>query len=108
MMRDRGIRTTTKSAEAIVGVIGADPPGRARPPSRSAASAATRSTPLYNGNQGRPVEHDRTPDGYVSTSIASRSSKVRRRYCPAKARPAAPINYVTKTPHTGAIVNEGL
>ncbi len=26
-IRDRGIRTTTESAEAIVGVIGADPPG---------------------------------------------------------------------------------
>ena len=103
-MQDQGIRTTTDVAKAAVGVTGGDAPGAPAIFSMRGFSG-DQITTLYNGipigpstMTGRPmdtaslqqVEIIKGPDSLMSGS----------------ARPAAPINYVNKAPHTGPIVNE--
>jgi iron complex outermembrane receptor protein len=103
-MRDRGIRTTTESAEAIVGVIGADPPGAPATFSIRGFSGDQINT-LYNGIRvgpsnmtGRPMDTFNLDRVEVLKGPASLLS--------GEGATGGAINYVTKTPHTGAIVNE--
>jgi iron complex outermembrane receptor protein len=104
MMWDRGIRTTTESAEAFVGVIGADPPGAPATFSIRGFSGDQINT-LYNGIRvgpsnmtGRPMDTFNLDRIEVLKGPASLLS--------GEGATGGAINYVTKTPHTGAIVNE--
>jgi iron complex outermembrane recepter protein len=104
MMRDRGIRTTTESAEAVAGVIGADPPGAPATFSIRGFSGDQINT-LYNGIRvgpsnmtGRPMDTFNLDRVEVLKGPASLLS--------GEGATGGAINYVTKTPHTGAIVNE--
>lgn len=103
-MRDRGIRTTTESAEAFVGVTGADPPGAPATFSIRGFSGDQINT-LYNGiwvgpsaMTGRPMDTFNLDRVEVLKGPASLLS--------GEGATGGAINYVTKTPHTGAIVNE--
>jgi iron complex outermembrane receptor protein len=103
-IRDRGIRTTTESAEAFVGVIGADPPGAPATFSIRGFSGDQINT-LYNGIRvgpsnmtGRPMDTFNLDRVEVLKGPASLLS--------GEGATGGAINYVTKTPHTGAIVNE--
>jgi iron complex outermembrane recepter protein len=103
-MQDRGIRTTTDVAKAAVGVTGGDAPGAPAIFSMRGFSGDQLTT-LYNGipigpstMTGRPmdvaglqqVEIIKGPDSLVAGLGATGGA----------------VNYVTKAPHTGAIVNE--
>jgi iron complex outermembrane receptor protein len=103
-MQDRGIRTTTDVAKAAVGVTGGDAPGAPAIFSMRGFSGDQLST-LYNAipigpstMTGRPmdvanlqqVEIIKGPDSLVAGLGATGGA----------------INYVTKAPHTGAIVND--
>lgn len=103
-MQDQGIRTTTEVAKAAVGVIGGDAPGAPAIFSMRGFSGDQLST-LYNGipigpstMTGRPmdvaglqqVEIIKGPDSLVAGLGATGGA----------------INYVTKAPHTGPIVND--
>jgi iron complex outermembrane receptor protein len=103
-IRDRGIRTTTESAEAIVGVIGADPPGAPATFSMRGFSGDQLNM-LYNGIRvgpsnmtGRPMDTFNLDRVEVLKGPASLLS--------GEGATGGAINYVTKAPHTGAIVNE--
>ncbi|MBR0779157.1 TonB-dependent receptor [Bradyrhizobium diazoefficiens] len=103
-MQDRGIRTTTDVARAAAGVTGGDAPGA---PAIFSMRGFTgdQLTTLYNGipigpstMTGRPmdvaglqqVEIIKGPDSLVAGLGATGGA----------------INYVTKAPHSGAIVND--
>lgn len=103
-MQDRGIRTTTDVAKAAVGVTGGDVPGAPAIFSMRGFSGDQVAT-LYNGiaigpstMTGRPmdvaglqqVEIIKGPDSLVAGLGATGGA----------------VNYVTKAPHTGPIVNE--
>jgi iron complex outermembrane receptor protein len=103
-MQDRGIRTTTDVAKAAVGVTGGDAPGAPAIFSMRGFSGDQLTT-LYNGipigpstMTGRPmdtanlqqVEIIKGPDSLVAGLGATGGA----------------INYVTKAPHTGPVVNE--
>jgi iron complex outermembrane recepter protein len=103
-IRDRGIRTTTESAQAFPGVIGADPPGAPATFSIRGFSGDQINT-LYNGIRvgpsnmtGRPMDTFNLDRVEVLKGPASLLS--------GEGATGGAINYVTKTPHTGAIVNE--
>ncbi len=103
-IRDRGIRTTTESAEAMVGVLGADPPGAPATFSMRGFTGDQLNT-LYNGIRvgpsnmtGRPMDTSGLDRIEVLKGPASLLS--------GEGATGGAINYVTKTPHTGAIVNE--
>jgi len=104
MMQDLGIRTTTDIAKAAVGVTGGDAPGAPAIFSMRGFTGDQLST-LYNGipigpstMTGRPmdtatlqqVEIIKGPDSLVAGLGATGGA----------------INYVTKAPHTGPIVND--
>jgi len=104
IIRDRGIRTTTESAEAMVGVLGADPPGAPATFSMRGFSGDQLNT-LYNNIKvgpsnmtGRPMDTFNLDRVEVLKGPASLLS--------GEGATGGAINYVTKTPHTGAIVNE--
>ncbi len=104
IIRDRGIRTTTESAEAIVGVIGADPPGAPATFSMRGFSGDQLNT-LYNNIKvgpsnmtGRPMDTFNLDRVEVLKGPASLLS--------GEGATGGAINYVTKAPHTGTIVNE--
>ena len=103
-MQDQGIRTTTDVAKAAVGVTGGDAPGAPAIFSMRGFSGDQLTT-LYNGipvgpstMTGRPmdvaglqqVEIIKGPDSLVAGLGATGGA----------------VNYVTKAPHTGPIVNE--
>lgn len=103
-MQDLGIRTTTDVAKAAVGVTGGDAPGAPAIFSMRGFSGDQLNT-LYNGipigpstMTGRPmdvaglqqVEIIKGPDSLVAGLGATGGA----------------VNYVTKAPHTGPIVNE--
>ncbi|WP_045007544.1 TonB-dependent receptor [Bradyrhizobium sp. LTSP857] len=103
-MQDRGIRTTTDVAKAAVGVTGGDAPGAPAIFSMRGFSGDQLTT-LYNGipigpstMTGRPmdvaglqqVEIIKGPDSLVAGLGATGGA----------------VNYVTKAPHIGPIVNE--
>jgi iron complex outermembrane recepter protein len=103
-IRDRGIRTTTESAEAMVGVLGADPPGAPATFSMRGFSGDQLNT-LYNNIRvgpsnmtGRPMDTSGLDRIEVLKGPASLLS--------GEGATGGAINYVTKAPHTGAIVNE--
>jgi iron complex outermembrane recepter protein len=103
-LRDRGIRTTTESAEAMVGVIGADPPGAPATFSMRGFSGDQLNT-LYNGIRvgpsnmtGRPMDSSSLDRVEVLKGPASLLS--------GEGATGGAINYVTKTPHSGTIVND--
>jgi iron complex outermembrane receptor protein len=103
-IRDRGIRTTTESAEAMVGVLGADPPGAPATFSMRGFTGDQLNT-LYNGIRvgpsnmtGRPMDTSGLDRIEVLKGPASLMS--------GEGATGGAINYVTKTPHTGAITNE--
>jgi iron complex outermembrane receptor protein len=103
-IRDRGIRTTTESAEAMVGVIGADPPGAPATFSMRGFSGDQLNT-LYNGIRvgpsnmtGRPMDTFNLDRVEVLKGPASLLS--------GEGATGGAVNYVTKAPHTGPIVNE--
>ncbi|MFT4119789.1 TonB-dependent receptor [Bradyrhizobium sp.] len=103
-MQEQGIRTTTDVAKAAVGVTGGDAPGAPAIFSMRGFSGDQLTT-LYNGipigpstMTGRPmdvaglqqVEIIKGPDSLVAGLGATGGA----------------VNYVTKAPHTGPIVNE--
>lgn len=103
-MQDQGIRTTTDVAKAAVGVTGGDAPGAPAIFSMRGFSGDQLTT-LYNGipigpstMTGRPmdtanlqqVEIIKGPDSLIAGLGATGGA----------------VNYVTKAPHTGPIVNE--
>lgn len=103
-MQDRGIRTTTDVAKAAVGVTGGDAPGAPAIFSMRGFSGDQLTT-LYNGipigpstMTGRPmdtanlqqVEIIKGPDSLVAGLGATGGA----------------INYVTRAPHTGPVVND--
>ncbi|MET4800664.1 TonB-dependent receptor [Bradyrhizobium sp. LB11.1] len=103
-MQDQGIRTTTDVAKAAVGVTGGDAPGAPAIFSMR-GFGGDQLTTLYNGipigpstMTGRPmdvaglqqVEIIKGPDSLVAGLGATGGA----------------VNYVTKAPHTGPIVNE--
>jgi iron complex outermembrane receptor protein len=103
-IRDRGIRTTTESAEAMVGVLGADPPGAPATFSMRGFTGDQLNT-LYNGIRvgpsnmtGRPTDTSGLDRIEVLKGPASLMS--------GEGATGGAINYVTKTPHTGPITNE--
>jgi outer membrane receptor protein involved in Fe transport len=103
-MRERGIRTTTESAEAMVGVLGADPPGAPATFSMRGFTGDQLNT-LYNNIRvgpsnmtGRPMDVFGLDRVEVLKGPASLMS--------GEGATGGAIDYVTKTPHTGAIVNE--
>jgi iron complex outermembrane receptor protein len=103
-IRDRGIRTTTESAEAMVGVIGADPPGAPATFSMRGFSGDQINT-LYNGIRVGPSNMTSRP---MDTSGLDRIEVLKgpASLLSGEGATGGAINYVTKTPHTGAIVNE--
>jgi len=101
---DRGIRTTTDAAEAMVGVTAADPPGAPASFSMRGFSGDQINT-LYNGIRvgpsgmtGRPMDSFSLDRIEVLKGPASLLS--------GEGATGGTVNYVTKTPHTGPIRNE--
>lgn len=103
-IEDRGLRTTTDIAEAAVGVTAGDAPGA--PASFSMRGfTGTQINTLYNGIRIGPSEMtgrimdtanlDRVEILKGPASLLSGEGAV-----------GGAVNYVTKTPHTGPIVNE--
>ncbi len=103
-LRDRGIRTTTESAEAMVGVTAADPPGAPASFSMRGFSGDQINT-LYNGIRvgpsamtGRPMDTFGLDRIEVLKGPASLLS--------GEGATGGAVNYVTKAPHTGPILSE--
>jgi iron complex outermembrane recepter protein len=103
-IRDRGIRTTTESAEAMVGVLGADPPGAPATFSMRGFSGDQLNT-LYNNIKVGPSNMTSRP---MDTSGLDRIEVLKgpASLLSGEGATGGAINYVTKAPHSGAIVNE--
>jgi iron complex outermembrane recepter protein len=103
-IRDRGIRTTTESAEAMVGVTAADPPGAPATFSMRGFTGDQLNT-LYNGIRVGPSDMTGRP---MDTSSLDRIEVLKgpASLLSGEGATGGAINYVTKTPHTGAIVND--
>ncbi len=103
-MRDQGIRTTTDVAKAAVGVTGGDAPGAPAIFSMRGFSGDQLTT-LYNGipigpstMTGRPMDTANLQQVEIIKGPNSLISGL--------GSTGGAINYVTKAPHTGPVVNE--
>ena len=103
-MKDRGLRTTTDVAKAAVGVTGGDAPGAPAIFSMRGFTGDQINT-LYNGIKigpstmtGRPMDTGNLEQVEILKGPASLLS--------GEGATGGAVNYVTKTPHTGPIVNE--
>ena len=103
-MRDRGIRTTTESAEAMVGVLGADPPGAPATFSMRGFSGDQLNT-LYNNIRVGPSNMTGRPMGTFNLDRVE-VLKGPASLMSGEGATGGAINYVTRAPHTGAIVND--
>jgi iron complex outermembrane recepter protein len=103
-IRDRGIRTTTESAEAMVGVLGADPPGAPATFSMRGYSGDQLNT-LYNNIRVGPSNMTGRPMGTFNLDRVE-VLKGPASLMSGEGATGGAINYVTKAPHTGAIVND--
>jgi iron complex outermembrane receptor protein len=103
-IRDRGILTTTESVEAFVGVIGADPPGAPATFSIRGFSGDQINT-LYNGIRVGPSNMTgRQMDAFNLDRIEVLKGPAS--LLSGEGATGGAITYLTKAPHTGAIVNE--
>lgn len=104
VMVDRGIRTTTESAQAAVGVIAGDAPGA--PASFSMRGfSGTQINTLYNGIKIGPSEMT----GRVMDTASLQQIEFLKRPASLLSGEGAiggTVNYVTRQPHTGPVVNE--
>jgi iron complex outermembrane receptor protein len=103
-IEDQGIRTTTEAAKAAVGVIGGDAPGAPAIFSMRGFSGDQVNT-LYNDIKvgpstmtGRPMDTANLDRIEILKGPASLLSGL--------GATGGTVNYVTKAPHTGPIVNE--
>jgi iron complex outermembrane recepter protein len=103
-IRDRGIRTTTESAQAAVGVTAGDAPGA--PASFSMRGfSGTQINTLYNGIKIGPSEMT----GRIMDTANLQQIEILKgpaSLLSGEGATGGAINYVTKQPHTGPIVNE--
>jgi iron complex outermembrane receptor protein len=104
VIEDRGLRTTTDLAKAAVGVTGGDAPGAPAIFSMRGFAGDQINT-LYNDiwigpstMTGRPMDTANLERAEIIKGPASLLSGI--------GATGGAINYVTKAPHTGAIVNE--
>ena len=104
MIEDRGLRTTTDVAKAATGVIGGDAPGAPAIFSMRGFAGDQINT-LYNGiwigpstMTGRPMDTANLERVEILKGPASLLSGI--------GATGGAVNYVTKAPHTGPIVNE--
>jgi iron complex outermembrane receptor protein len=103
-IEDRGLRTTTDIAQAAVGVTAGDSPGA--PASFSMRGfAGTQINTLYNGIKVGPSE---MTGRIMDTANLERVEILKgpTSLLPGKGAVGGAINHVTKTPHTGPMVNE--
>jgi iron complex outermembrane receptor protein len=104
IIRERGIRTTTEAAEAAVGVTAGDAPGA--PASFSMRGfSGTQINTLYNGIKIGPSEMT----GRIMDTANLQQIEILKgpaSLLSGEGATGGAINYVTKQPHTGPVVNE--
>jgi iron complex outermembrane recepter protein len=103
-LRDRGLRTTIEAAEATVGVTAGDAPGA--PTSFSMRGfSGTQINTLYNGIKIGPSEMT----GRIMDTASLQQIEILKgpaSLLSGEGATGGAVNYVTKQPHTGPIVNE--
>jgi iron complex outermembrane receptor protein len=103
-LQDRGLRTNTEAAEAFVGVTAADPPGAPASFSMRGFSGSEINT-LYNGIKvGPSTMTSRVMDTGNLEQIEILKGPAS--LLSGEGATGGAINYVTKRPHTGKVVNE--
>ncbi len=103
-IKEQGYRTTTESAAGFVGVTAADAPGA--PASFSMRGfSGTQINTLYNGIKVGPSE---MTGRFMDTANLSQIEILKgpASLLSGEGATGGAINYVTRTPHTGPIVNE--
>jgi len=105
VIEDRGLRTTTDVAKAATGVTGGDAPGAPAIFSMRGFGRRPDQHALQR-HLDRPVDHDGTSDGHRQSRPGRDLEGAGPRCLSGIGATGGAINYVTKAPHTGPIVND--